>query len=129
MQKGAALLPRPRAPPFLHLLLRLLGSGAGTMYRHCQRLRAAVPKHGPAGLYNQGLTYYINSLIQQLFMMPELRRGVLAAVPRGDAEAEAPGQEQIALPGADAEFKGRLQELLRGVQGVFTGLLAGKRRY
>lgn len=34
---------------------------------------------GFVGLKNFGCTCYMNSLIQQLFMIPELRKGVLEA--------------------------------------------------
>lgn len=49
------------------------GSGSSTVSSWNQKAT-----HGHAGLANQGATCYMNSLLQALFMTPELRRGLYA---------------------------------------------------
>jgi ubiquitin C-terminal hydrolase len=38
-------------------------------------------KYGYVGLQNQGATCYMNSLMQQLFLIPRFRQGILLGTP------------------------------------------------
>ncbi|EDO35056.1 predicted protein [Nematostella vectensis] len=51
------------------------------------------PYMGYVGLKNAGATCYMNSVIQQLFMIPELRKGVLAVEGAAAEEEEDPSVE------------------------------------
>ena len=59
----------------------------GQVGRWDQAPSAAARPHGSyVGLANGGATCYMNSVFQQLFMQPAIRRGVLAADDRGEGE-------------------------------------------
>lgn len=66
------------------------------------------------GLKNQGNTCYMNSLIQQLFMIPAIRHGVLAAPP---LSANA-----LALAERDKSYHDPLKRLRHEFQLLFTAL-------
>lgn len=70
------------------------------------------------GLRNQGCTCYMNSLLQQLFMVPRLREAVLAA--RVKRRRLVPGY-QI----ADAELVGHRVVVDGGGKGWMEGLVVG----
>lgn len=48
----------------------------------------ARPSHGFCGLKNAGATCYMNSVLQQLYMVPSLRLGILTAQGAADDLAE-----------------------------------------
>jgi ubiquitin C-terminal hydrolase len=85
-------------------------SGLGLSYAAAEHTRAAG---GFVGLKNQGLTCYINSVLQQCFMVPRFRAGVLASL--------LPVVEHANFP-ATVLHPQRLVELLQCTQEVFGAL-------
>ena len=61
--------------------LRARGIGGSDEYQMWQMDTASEMRTTHVGLVNQGATCYMNSLLQQLFMVPGFRDGFLAAAP------------------------------------------------
>jgi ubiquitin C-terminal hydrolase len=85
-----------------------VGSFAGWDFNAVDEQKSAV---GYVGLLNQGFTCYINSLMQQFFMVPEFRCGILRTRP--------PPTDVI----AKVQYGSQLNAMLRHLQRLFSFLL------
>jgi len=76
------------------------------------------------GLKNQGATCYMNSLLQQLFHIPEFRHSLLSLELEGDG-AESPA---AAAAAATAEDKGKDKAVLFELQSLFALLQTSEKK-
>jgi len=53
-------------------------------------------KYGYAGLQNQGATCYMNSLLQQLFLIPRFREGILYGTMHYSRLQHSPSPQRLA---------------------------------
>ena len=82
---------------------------------------------GFVGMKNQGATCYMNSLLQQFFLIPALRQGLLSCCPRSTARSE--GQGSAGENGDDdKEEEAYRSTLLFQMQYLFAYLMLGERR-
>jgi len=91
-----------------HLVDRYRGDSTSTSWVYCPQL-LEKSTCGYVGLKNLGSTCYVNSLVQQLFMIPQFRDDILAIPPAGGGKVDS--------------------SLLLELQSLFGFLLMSEKKY
>lgn len=96
------------------------------------------PFQGFVGLKNAGATCYMNSVLQQLYMVESIREGILAAEGAAtDSSEDFSGEERLELetdcgedrPGFDDNRKDYNVGILKQVQAIFGHLACSRLQY